>query len=101
MINPRFMPGGDKYESIRDDDRRPFYERVQADQSEILDILKSVVSSFTENEWLEGNEPTLERFLLLYEEWDHEELYATISQEMERVLAICELSRSSAEVQGA
>lgn len=90
MINPRFQPGGDKYDECIHDDRRAFYERVQAEQAEILDVLKSVVSTFTENEWLEGNESTLERFLLLYPEWDHDELYATISEEMERVLAICE-----------
>ncbi|MDF2652996.1 MAG: hypothetical protein K0Q73_8801 [Paenibacillus sp.] len=92
MINPRFQPGGDKYESIREDDRRAFYEKVEAEQAEIIEVLKSVVSTWTENEWEEGSidEMRFNRFLIYHPEWDHEELYATISEEMERVLGICE-----------
>jgi hypothetical protein len=96
VINPRFKPGGDKYESIREDDRRAFYEKVQAEQAEIIEVLKSVVSTWTENEWENGNTPMLERFIAEYSEWDHEELYATIVEEMERVTAI--VSRPSEAV---
>jgi hypothetical protein len=85
VINPRFQTGGDKYESIRDDDRRAFYEKVQAEQTEIIEVLKSVVSTWTENEWENGNTPMLERFIAEYPEWRHEELFASISEEMNRV----------------
>lgn len=96
MINPRFQPGGDKYDECMQDDRRAFYEKVQAEQSEIIEVLKSVVSTYTENEWENGNTPMLERFIAEYPEWSHEELYATIVEEMERVTAI--VSRPSEAV---
>lgn len=96
MINPRFQPGGDKYEEIREDDRRAFWEKVAIQQENLVEVLKSVVSTWTENECEAGNTPMLERFIAEYPEWDHEELYATIAEEMERVATI--LSRSSEAV---
>lgn len=85
-MNKRYLPGGDKYESIREDERRAFYERVQIEQEEIISALKTTVSCWTENEIEDGNKPTFEHFIDEYPEWDHEELYDTITSEMERTV---------------
>ncbi|RCW44255.1 hypothetical protein [Paenibacillus prosopidis] len=90
MINPRFQPGGDKYESIREDERRAFYDRVEAEKEEIRSAIKTVVSCWTENEIEAGNVPTFEHFIDEYFEWDHQELYPIIIAEMERVEKIIE-----------
>lgn len=91
-MNPRYQYGGDKHESIKSDAQRTWAQMVNDQQQDILATLKSVVSTWTENEWINGNidEMRFNRFLLHYPEWDYEELYATISEEMERVLAICD-----------
>jgi hypothetical protein len=83
-MNPRYQPGGDKYEDLRNDDRRAFYERVQIEQEEIISALKTVVRCWTENEMEAGNNPTFENFIHYYREWDHEELHETIGEEMFR-----------------
>lgn len=88
-MNPRYQPGGDKYESIREDERRAFWERVDAEREDIISALKTQVSCWTENEIEAGNEPTFEHFIDEYPEWDVEELYASISEEVERVSALC------------
>lgn len=90
-MNERFKPGGDKYESIRSDESWAFYERVNAEREHIIDVLKSVVSTWTENEIEAGNTPYFAKFIHEYPEWDHEALYATISEEMERVSKLCKL----------
>lgn len=95
-MNPRYLPGGDKYEVIREDDHRAFYERVQIEQEEIISALKTTVSCWTENEIEAGNTPTFENFRDFYPEWDHEQLYATIAEEMKRIELI--LSRTSEAV---
>jgi hypothetical protein len=84
-MNPRFLPGGDKYDECREDDRRAFYERVAAEQEEILSALRTVVSCWTENEIEAGNNPTFEQFRDFYPEWNHEPLYETIGEVMHRV----------------
>lgn len=85
-MNPmRYRPGGDKYQSTKYDDRRSFFERVQAEKDDILSALKSVVGNWAENEIDEGNNPTFENFRDEYPEWDVEELYATIGEELHRV----------------
>lgn len=97
-MNTRFQCGGDKYESIMQDDRRAFFDRVDAEQQEIIAALKSTVSTWTENEFEAGNTPMIERFLDEYLEWDHDQLYKTIEGEMKRVY---ELLRPSQTIQGA
>lgn len=77
-------------EGIENYDRRAFYERVQAEQEDIISALKTTVSCWTENEIDTGNKPMFERFRDEYPEWDHEELYATIAEEMGRVESIIE-----------
>lgn len=84
-INPRYMPGGDKYESIREDERRSFYERVDAEKEEILAALKTTVRTWAENEIEEGNNPIFENFRDEFPEWDNEALYETIGEELRRV----------------
>lgn len=103
MINPRFQPGGDKYDECMKDDRRAFYEKVQAEQSEIISALKTAVSTWTENEYEAGNVDgyMVDRFVDEYPEWGHDNLRLTIYEEIERVLAICELSGVGEAVQGA
>ena len=99
MINPRFQPGGDKHDECKQDDRRAFYERVQAEQEDIISALKTQVSCWTENEMEAGHNPTFDQFIAEYPEWDHEELYADIGKEMYRVKH--GLSQPSKTVQGA
>ena len=86
-IAQRWLPGGDKYEALKQDERRAFSERVRYEQEEILSILRSVVSTWTENEIEAGNEDEMlfQRFLDQHPEWDYENLYITIEAEMERV----------------
>lgn len=91
-IAERWLFGGDEYESI--EERAAFYERVQADKEEILDTLKSVVSTWTENEIEDGNEPVFEHFLDEYKEWDHDALYDVIEAEMNRVKELCSRERA-------
>lgn len=69
-------------ETIKDDDRRAFYERVTAEKEEILSALRTVVRCWTENEIESGNNPTFENFLHYYKEWDREPLYETIGEVM-------------------
>ena len=88
-MNPRYMPGGDKYEAIRADEQLSFYERVREEKADILVALRLVVSNWTEREIDAGYEPVFEKFRDEYPEWDYEELYATISEEMERVIVRC------------
>lgn len=81
-MNPRFQPGGDKYESNREDDRRAFYERVEADRNEILSALKSQVRVYVEDELEMGNELNWRHFVDKYSEWNYESLYETIVDEI-------------------
>ena len=76
-MNQRFLPGGDKYDECMQEDRRAFYERVDAEQEEI--------SCWTDNEIEAGNNPTFENFVHQYPEWDHEPLHETIGEVMHRV----------------
>ena len=85
MINPRFQPGGDKYDECMQDDRRAFYERVDAEREEIISALKTAVSCWTENQIEDGYNPTFEHFIDAHPEWDHEVLYPTIGEVMHRV----------------
>lgn len=84
-MKERYLPGGDKNDYIREVEHRAFYERVEVEKEEILSALKTVVSCWTANEIDAGNNPTFENFRDMYPEWDHEELYATIGEEMHRV----------------
>lgn len=86
---------------LRKDERRPFYERVQEENEHIIDTLKTIVSTWTENEIEDGYTPTYERFIDKFPEWHHDELIATISEEMTRVRKLCEISGPSQELQGA
>lgn len=63
----------------------PFYERVQAEREDILSALKMVVRSWTYNEVESGNsdERMFPRFLDQHPEWNHDELYKTIVEEMD------------------
>lgn len=91
-MNPRFMPGGDKYESIKEDERRAFYDRIEEEKEHIVSVLKSVVSTWTENEFDNSNYCetwSFERFLDEHPEWNHEEIYSVIKNEMERVAGLC------------
>ena len=66
----------------------PFYERVQAEREDILSALKMVVRSWTYNEVESGNsdERMFPRFLEHHPEWNHDELYKTVTEEMERCM---------------
>lgn len=72
---------------MKNDDRRAFYQRVEAEQQDIISVLKSVVSIWTEK-YLAINEPIFifEHFIDEHPEWDHDEFYATIGEEMKRVI---------------
>ncbi|MUT66050.1 hypothetical protein [Paenibacillus sp. NEAU-GSW1] len=86
MINrERWLPGGDKYEDLKYDERRAFYERVEAEQEDILAALKTQVSCWTENTMENGDEPLISDFLNEYPEWDHEQLHGFITKERDRI----------------
>lgn len=74
-----------------------FYEQVEAQQEEILSILRSVVSTWTENTMEDGNEPLLDDFLYEYKEWDNEGWYNVIVKERDRVAAIILRDRQKVE----
>lgn len=74
-------------EGIENYERRAFYEQVEIEKEEILSCLRTVVSTWTENEIEAGNTPTFENFRNFYPEWDHEELYYLIAGEMNRIAA--------------
>lgn len=80
----------DEYqESIREFERKAFYEQVQDEQQEILSALRSSVSTWTENEIEAGNTPQLESFCEEYPEWDHQALIDIIAAEITRVARLC------------
>lgn len=64
-----------------------FGGRVGATKEEMREALKRVVYEWAENQLQDWNTPTLEDFVHEYPEWDHEALYATISEEIERTCA--------------
>lgn len=81
----------DEYQQeIREYERKAFYEQVQEEQENIMEVLRASVSTWTENEIEAGNEPTLEEFCNQYSEWDHEALFEVIEAEMERVARLCQ-----------
>ena len=88
-IPQRWLPGGDKYEEIKHDEQRAFYDRIEEEKAHILDVLKTYVSTWTENEIENGYDPLLQRFLNESPEWDHEGLYDTIEAEINRVSELC------------
>lgn len=85
-MNPRFLPGGDKYDSIRDDERRSFYELVQAEQQDILDSIRCRVRSWTSNELENRDEPTYLNFIAEYYEYRAEAWESLIVEEMTRTV---------------
>jgi hypothetical protein len=84
-MNERYLPGGYKREQMKAEVRQIWLGLIELEKEEILSALKTVVSSWTENELEAGNNPTFEQFREFYPEWDHEPLYETIGEVMHRV----------------
>lgn len=61
---------------------------TEDEHNQFLLWLKTDVSTWTENKMLGGVEPTLEGFVAVYKDYDHDELIKPIVAEMERVKAI-------------
>lgn len=85
-MNPRYLPGGDKHEQIREDANQDlFYERVKQDE-ELYSSIKSRVRSWTESELENWDEPTYDNFIKEYREYRHPDLQETIEVEIERTV---------------
>jgi hypothetical protein len=65
-------------------------DKARVEAEEIIDAIKTQVSTWTENTIELGADPLLSGFLLEYPEWNHEDLYGVIESEIERVKLLCQ-----------